>query len=70
MIRFYRFMTGATQYRIEAPSREEAIRIAFEELQPNDDTKAVILRTLYDEEEAKRFAESAPKRKPHLRLAD
>jgi hypothetical protein len=63
-------MTGATQYRIEATTRDEAIRIAFEELQPNDDTKAVILRTMYDEEEGKRFAETSAPRRSHLRLAD
>ncbi len=69
MTHFFRFMTGATQYRIEAASREEAIRIAFEDLQPNEDTKEIILRTLYDEEEGKRFSEAAPRRS-HLRLAD
>ncbi len=52
---FFRFMTGATRYRIEAADREEAIRIAFEALLPTDDMKAVILNTLYSEEDAKNF---------------
>ncbi len=49
-------MTGAHQYRIEAPSRDEAIRFIMDQLQPAEDTRAVILNTLYEEGEAKNFA--------------
>jgi hypothetical protein len=52
---FFRFMTGAAQYRIEAQDRDEALRIAFEALNPTEEMKAVILHTLYGEEEASRY---------------
>ncbi|MDR3606346.1 MAG: hypothetical protein P4M08_03075 [Oligoflexia bacterium] len=67
-------MTGATQYRIQAASREEAIQIAFEELRPNEATMSLIMKTLYAEDEAQRFCAKpdpeSPKTTPHLRLAD
>ena len=52
---FFRFMTGAHQYRIEASSRDEAVRFIMEQLQPAEDTRAVILNTLYEEGEARTF---------------
>lgn len=54
---FFRFMTGATSYRIKARDKEEAIQIALEELNPSEDAKAIILQTLYDEDEGKQFFE-------------
>ena len=45
----FRFMTGANMYRLEADSREEAIRFAIESLDPNPDTRAVIESTMYEE---------------------
>jgi hypothetical protein len=51
----FRFMTGATRYRIEARDRDEAIQTAFEALNPTEEMKAVILSTLYSEEDAKAF---------------
>lgn len=53
---FFRFMTGASSYRINARDKREAIQIAFEELNPNEDAQAIILQTLYDEEEGLRFS--------------
>jgi hypothetical protein len=67
----FRFMTGATQYRITAGSREEALRIAFEDLRPTEHMKAIILQTLYDEEDALRFAPPDIERKQQsLRVAE
>jgi hypothetical protein len=45
----YRFMTGANMYRCEAGSREEAIQIAIESLNPGPDARAVIESTMYEE---------------------
>jgi hypothetical protein len=45
----YRFMTGANMYRCEAASREEAIQIAVESLNPTPDARAVIESTIYEE---------------------
>lgn len=52
---FFKFMTGAGLYRIEARSKEEAIRIAVTELNPNDDTRSLIVQTMYDEEECRNY---------------
>jgi hypothetical protein len=42
-------MTGANMYRLEATSREEAIQIAVESLNPGPDALAVIESTMYEE---------------------
>jgi hypothetical protein len=42
-------MTGANMYRLEADSREEAIQIAIQSLNPGPDARAVIESTMYDE---------------------
>jgi len=49
MAPFFKFMTGANSYRCEAASREEALQIAIESLNPNPDARAVIESTLYEE---------------------
>jgi hypothetical protein len=54
---FFTFMTGATKYRIEARSRDEAIHYVFEALQATEEMKAVILATLCDESEAGKFVD-------------
>jgi hypothetical protein len=53
----FTFMTGATKYRIEAQSQQEAIQYIFDTLQPTEDMKAVILSTLCDEEAAQKYAD-------------
>ncbi len=42
-------MTGASQYRIQASSRDEALRVAFSELRPDENTRSVIVNTLREE---------------------
>jgi hypothetical protein len=42
-------MTGANMYRCEASSREEALKIAIESLNPDPDARAVIESTIYEE---------------------
>lgn len=54
---YFVFMTGATRYRIEAQDEEEALRIAFEALDPTEDAKALIRSTLYEENEGKKYVE-------------
>jgi hypothetical protein len=60
MAPYFSFMTGAHRYRIQAHSPDEAIRIAFQELNPSEDVKAVIRQTLCDEEDARRFSDPEP----------
>jgi hypothetical protein len=48
----FRFMTGAQHYRCEARDRAEALRVAWQSLQPDENTWAVISATLYEEEAA------------------
>lgn len=55
---YFRFMTGASSYRIQAKDRDEAIQVALEELRPGEDAKVIILQTLYDEDEGRRFSAS------------
>ena len=54
----FRFMTGAGLYRIEALSKEDAIRIVMLELNPTEDNRALILQTLYDEDDSKNYVVS------------
>ncbi len=56
---YFRFMTGATTYRIHARDKTEAIEVAFSELQPTEDAKAVILKTMYDENDGLRYSMSS-----------
>ncbi len=55
MLRMFRFMTGANQYRILASSHEDAVQAACEALQPNEDARLLIINTMYDEAEAAKF---------------
>lgn len=52
------FMTALQKYRIQAADREEALRVAFEALNPDANMKAVIESTIYDEEQGKQFEET------------
>jgi hypothetical protein len=49
------FMTGASQYRCQANSREEVLKIARDALQPTPEAMSVIESTLYVEDEGKQF---------------
>ncbi|HUP56405.1 MAG TPA: hypothetical protein VM598_03060 [Bdellovibrionota bacterium] len=65
MCPIFRFMTGANMYRCEASSREEAIQFAIDSLSPNDDTRAVIESTMYEEgTEAVQMVEPEPEDEP------
>jgi hypothetical protein len=65
MCPIFRFMTGANMYRCEASSREEAIQFAIDSLSPNDDTRAVIESTIYEEgTEAVQMVEPEPESEP------
>ena len=48
---------GGTRFHPYA-SEEEALRLAFEALQPTEDVKELIRRTIYDEEEGKKYEDS------------
>jgi hypothetical protein len=52
------FMTALQKYRVQAQDREEALRVAFEALNPDENMKAVIESTIYDEEQGKQFEET------------
>jgi hypothetical protein len=54
-LRYFRFMTGASQYRLKAHSREEVLRVVQAELCPDPDMLCVIESTLYAEEEVLPF---------------
>lgn len=49
---YFRFMTGAQHYRIEAGSHAEALNFVLRELQPTADAEALIRSTLHEECEA------------------
>lgn len=51
-------MTALQKYRVQAKDREEALRVAFEALNPDENMKAVIESTIYDEALGKQFEET------------
>jgi hypothetical protein len=56
MRKHFKFMSGGNQYRLQAASLEEALKIAFDELEPTAEARAVILHTMVCEETAKKFS--------------
>ncbi len=60
MHRQFLFLSGLAQYRIEARSREEAIRLAFEALSPDENGKSVIRCTMRDEVESQQYFSNDP----------
>jgi hypothetical protein len=49
------FMTGASQYKCQANSREEVLQIAQEALKATPEMMSVIESTLYEEEQGRQF---------------
>lgn len=56
----FTFMTGATRYRVQAKDREEAMQLALAEFGADENTRAVIRATMYDEDDAKKYVSSIP----------
>jgi hypothetical protein len=54
-LRTFAFMSGANRYRLQAASWEEALQIAYRELNPDENARQVIRHTLYEEAAARAF---------------